>query len=118
MSTPRLLMIEDDARLAQMVGEYLERSGFGVAHAADATPALRLSAEITATSAVTSWPWPASQANSRLLAADSTAPSINTRITPQRTESAPPRKAPTSVMITPYTLVTAATSSLVYPMST
>jgi DNA-binding response OmpR family regulator len=23
-------MIEDDTRLAQMVGEYLERSGFGV----------------------------------------------------------------------------------------
>ncbi|MEP6790383.1 MAG: DNA-binding response regulator, partial [Ramlibacter sp.] len=29
----QLLMIEDDARLAQMVGEYLERSGFGVTHA-------------------------------------------------------------------------------------
>ncbi|MBC5763953.1 response regulator transcription factor [Ramlibacter sp. GTP1] len=29
-------MIEDDARLAQMVGEYLERSGFGVTHALDA----------------------------------------------------------------------------------
>ena len=26
-------MIEDDTRLAQMVGEYLERSGFGVTHA-------------------------------------------------------------------------------------
>ena len=33
MSTPQLLMIEDDARLAQMVGEYLTQSGFGVAHA-------------------------------------------------------------------------------------
>jgi len=32
----QLLMIEDDARLAQMVGEYLERSGFGVTHAIDA----------------------------------------------------------------------------------
>ena len=32
----QLLMIEDDARLAQMVGEYLERSGFGVIKAADA----------------------------------------------------------------------------------
>jgi len=31
----RLLMIEDDARLARMVGEYLERSGFTVAHAGD-----------------------------------------------------------------------------------
>ena len=29
----QLLMIEDDTRLAQMVGEYLERSGFGVTHA-------------------------------------------------------------------------------------
>ena len=28
----QLLMIEDDTRLAQMVGEYLERSGFGVTH--------------------------------------------------------------------------------------
>ena len=34
----QLLMIEDDTRLAQMVGEYLERSGFGVTHAADAIP--------------------------------------------------------------------------------
>ncbi|MDD0811224.1 response regulator transcription factor [Curvibacter sp. RS43] len=33
MST-QLLMIEDDARLAQMVGEYLGQSGFAVAHAA------------------------------------------------------------------------------------
>ncbi|HEY8708931.1 MAG TPA: response regulator transcription factor [Burkholderiaceae bacterium] len=32
----QLLMIEDDARLAQMVVEYLERSGFGVTHALDA----------------------------------------------------------------------------------
>ncbi|MFD0669383.1 response regulator [Ramlibacter sp. MAHUQ-53] len=31
----RLLMIEDDARLAGMVREYLERNGFGVAHAGD-----------------------------------------------------------------------------------
>ena len=35
MSTPQLLMIEDDARLAQMVSEYLTQSGFSVAHAAD-----------------------------------------------------------------------------------
>ncbi|MFZ3117075.1 MAG: response regulator transcription factor, partial [Variovorax sp.] len=35
MSTPQILMIEDDARLAQMVSEYLAKSGFGVAHAAD-----------------------------------------------------------------------------------
>ncbi len=33
MTTAQLLMIEDDARLAQMVGEYLTQSGFGVAHA-------------------------------------------------------------------------------------
>ena len=35
MTTPQLLMIEDDARLAQMVSEYLTQSGFGVAHALD-----------------------------------------------------------------------------------
>src|SRR5918994_1088601 len=38
----QLLMIEDDARLAQMVGEYLERSGFGVTHATDAKAGLHL----------------------------------------------------------------------------
>jgi DNA-binding response OmpR family regulator len=37
-----LLMIEDDARLAQMVGEYLERSGFALTHAADARSGLAL----------------------------------------------------------------------------
>ncbi len=31
-----LLMIEDDARLAQMVGEYLGQSGFSVSHVGDA----------------------------------------------------------------------------------
>jgi DNA-binding response OmpR family regulator len=36
----QLLIIEDDARLAQMVGEYLERSGFAVTHAIDATTGL------------------------------------------------------------------------------
>ena len=38
----QLLMIEDDSRLAQMVGEYLERSGFGVVHAPDAKAGLHL----------------------------------------------------------------------------
>ncbi|HZY17315.1 MAG TPA: response regulator transcription factor [Ramlibacter sp.] len=38
----QLLMIEDDARLARMVGEYLERSGFGVTHAVDASAGLTL----------------------------------------------------------------------------
>ena len=38
----QLLMIEDDTRLAQMVGEYLERSGFDVTHAADAKAGLQL----------------------------------------------------------------------------
>jgi DNA-binding response OmpR family regulator len=38
----QLLMIEDDSRLAQMVGEYLERSGFGVTHATDAKAGLNL----------------------------------------------------------------------------
>ncbi|MDP3625749.1 MAG: response regulator transcription factor [Hydrogenophaga sp.] len=33
--TPQLLMIEDDARLAKMVAEYLGQSGFEVTHAAD-----------------------------------------------------------------------------------
>jgi DNA-binding response OmpR family regulator len=37
-----LLIIEDDARLAQMVGEYLGRSGFGVTHAIDAKAGLAL----------------------------------------------------------------------------
>jgi DNA-binding response OmpR family regulator len=32
---PQLLMIEDDARLAQMVGEYLGQSGFDMVHAGD-----------------------------------------------------------------------------------
>jgi DNA-binding response OmpR family regulator len=36
----QLLIIEDDARLAQMVGEYLERSGFTVTHAMDAKAGL------------------------------------------------------------------------------
>ena len=38
----QLLMIEDDARLAQMVGEYLERSGFGMTHCIDAKAGLGL----------------------------------------------------------------------------
>jgi DNA-binding response OmpR family regulator len=38
----QLVMIEDDARLAQMVGEYLERSGFAVTHAIDAKAGLSL----------------------------------------------------------------------------
>ena len=38
----QLLMIEDDARLAQMVGEYLERSGFGVTHALDGKAGLAI----------------------------------------------------------------------------
>lgn len=40
MSTPRLLMIEDDARLAQMVCEYLTQSGFAVSHAGDGASGL------------------------------------------------------------------------------
>jgi two-component system, OmpR family, phosphate regulon response regulator OmpR len=39
MST-QLLMIEDDSRLAGMVGEYLGQSGFGFSHAADAQTGL------------------------------------------------------------------------------
>ncbi|OUL99672.1 response regulator transcription factor [Variovorax sp. JS1663] len=40
MSPPQLLMIEDDARLAQMVGEYLTQSGFGFHHALDGASGL------------------------------------------------------------------------------
>ena len=39
MSTP-LLMIEDDTRLATMVGEYLGQSGFAVTHAPNAAQGL------------------------------------------------------------------------------
>ncbi|TFY98060.1 response regulator transcription factor [Ramlibacter rhizophilus] len=39
---PQLLMIEDDARLAQMVGEYLEQSGFVLTHATDGKAGLAL----------------------------------------------------------------------------
>jgi len=35
-------MIEDDVRLAQMVGEYLERSGYAVTHAIDAKAGMAL----------------------------------------------------------------------------
>jgi DNA-binding response OmpR family regulator len=42
MSTPQLLMIEDDARLARMVGEYLTQSGFGFSHAADGAAGLEM----------------------------------------------------------------------------
>ena len=42
MSTPQLLMIEDDARLAHMVSEYLTQSGFVVAHAADGMSGIEL----------------------------------------------------------------------------
>ena len=35
-----LLMIEDDARLATMVGEYLRQSGYGFSHAVDAASGL------------------------------------------------------------------------------
>ena len=40
MTTPQLLMIEDDARLAQMVSEYLTQSGFEVVHAGDGAKGL------------------------------------------------------------------------------
>jgi DNA-binding response OmpR family regulator len=41
MSTPQLLMIEDDARLAHMVGEYLTQSGFLFSHAGDGCRRIR-----------------------------------------------------------------------------
>ncbi len=40
MSTPQLLMIKDDTRLAQMVGEYLTQSGMTFHHAAGGTTGL------------------------------------------------------------------------------
>ena len=40
MSTPALLMIEDDLRLAHMVGEYLTQSGMAVSHAGDGASGL------------------------------------------------------------------------------
>ncbi|MET0540491.1 MAG: response regulator transcription factor [Variovorax sp.] len=42
MSNPHLLMIEDDARLAQMVSEYLTQSGFAVDHAPDGNTGMDL----------------------------------------------------------------------------
>ncbi len=38
--TQQLLMIEDDTRLATMVGEYLSKSGYGFTHAVDGTKGL------------------------------------------------------------------------------
>ena len=38
--TQQLLMIEDDSRLAAMVGEYLRQSGYGFTHAADGASGL------------------------------------------------------------------------------
>jgi DNA-binding response OmpR family regulator len=38
--TSQLLMIEDDDRLAMMVGDYLRQSGFGFSHAADGAQGL------------------------------------------------------------------------------
>ena len=40
MAQQHLLMIEDDTRLASMVGEYLRQSGYGFNHAADAATGL------------------------------------------------------------------------------
>ncbi|MEY3486455.1 MAG: hypothetical protein RL075_460, partial [Pseudomonadota bacterium] len=38
--TQQLLMIEDDSRLAAMVGDYLRQSGYGFSHAADGASGL------------------------------------------------------------------------------
>ncbi len=40
MTQQHLLMIEDDTRLAAMVGEYLRQSGYGFTHVADGTSGL------------------------------------------------------------------------------
>ena len=102
--------------------------------AAEAMPPARLSAVITSVNARgisnalpntlnchTSCATPGmvlSQANSRLLSADSTAPSISTRITPMRKASTPPMKVPSSVKTMPNTPLTSATCSLLNCMST
>ena len=39
--TQQLLMIEDDTRLASMVGEYLRQSGYGFTHAATGADGLQ-----------------------------------------------------------------------------
>ena len=53
MSAARLLMIEDDDRLAQMVGEYLTQSGFQFEHAGDGESGLaRIQDSATAPSLV------------------------------------------------------------------
>ncbi len=44
--TQTLLMIEDDARLADMVAHYLRENGFNVVHAGDGTTGLRALAEM------------------------------------------------------------------------
>ena len=82
-------------------------------NAALAIPELKLSAEITQIKPCKSCPWVASQANNTLLSADKMAPKNKMRITPKRIVKTPPTKAPTKVMMTPNTLLTAATSSLV-----
>ena len=81
--------------------------------AALAMPELRLSAEMTQIKPCKSCPWVANHANSKLLRADSTAPKNKILRTPNRSVKTPPIKAPTKVMMTPNTLLTAATSSLV-----
>ncbi len=43
--TAQLLMIEDDARLAAMVGDYLRQSGFGFAHAGDGASGMKALAQ-------------------------------------------------------------------------
>ena len=45
--TAQLLMIEDDARLAAMVGDYLRQSGFGFAHAGDGASGMKALAQAT-----------------------------------------------------------------------
>ena len=53
----------------------------------------------------------------RFVAADKTPPKKRVFITPIRSATTPPTKAPASVITTPNTLLTAATSSFENPMS-
>ncbi|WP_147695769.1 response regulator, partial [Vogesella mureinivorans] len=40
-----ILLIEDNRNISEMVGEYLERKGFGVDYASDGADGLRLAVE-------------------------------------------------------------------------
>ena len=73
--------------------------------AAVAIPADKLSAAITIINAPFVGSAVANHMNNKLVAADKTAPSNNTFITPTRNDKKPPIKLPTMVIITPKPLL-------------